>query len=88
MAHKKGVGSSRNGRDSNAKRLGIKRFGGQFVRAGTIILKQRGTKFYPGENVGMGGDDTLFALVDGNVRFERWGRSRKRVTVEALSESV
>jgi len=88
VAHKKGVGSSRNGRDSNAKRLGIKRYGGQFVRAGTIILKQRGTKFYPGENVGMGGDDTLFALVDGNVKFERWGRDRKRVVVEALTEAV
>ncbi len=88
MAHKKGVGSSRNGRDSNAKRLGIKRYGGQFVRAGTIILKQRGTKFYPGENVGIGGDDTLFALADGNVRFERWGRDRKRVVVEALTEVV
>ena len=88
MAHKKGVGSSRNGRDSNSKRLGIKRYGGQFVRAGTIILKQRGTKFYPGENVGMGGDDTLFALVDGNVKFVRWGRDRKRVVVEALTEVV
>lgn len=88
MAHKKGVGSSRNGRDSQAKRLGIKRYGGQFVRAGTIILKQRGTKFYPGENVGMGGDDTLFALVDGNVKFERWGRTRKRVVVEALTEAA
>ena len=88
MAHKKGVGSSRNGRDSNAKRLGIKRYGGQFVRAGTIILKQRGTKFYPGENVGIGGDDTLFALADGNVKFERWGRDRKRVVVEALTEAV
>jgi len=88
VAHKKGVGSSRNGRDSNAKRLGIKRYGGQFVRAGTIILKQRGTKFYPGENVGIGGDDTLFALADGNVRFERWGRDRKRVVVEALTEVV
>ncbi len=88
MAHKKGVGSSRNGRDSNAKRLGIKRYAGQFVRAGTIILKQRGTKFYPGENVGIGGDDTLFALADGNVKFERWGRDRKRVVVEALTEVV
>ena len=81
MSHKKGVGSSRNGRDSNAQRLGIKRFGGEFVRAGTIILKQRGTKFYPGENVGKGGDDTLFALKDGQVTFERWGRDRKRVSV-------
>jgi len=80
VSHKKGVGSSRNGRDSNSQRLGIKRFGGEFVRAGTIILKQRGTKFYPGENVGKGGDDTLFALKDGQVTFERWGR-RKRVSV-------
>ncbi len=82
MAHKKGVGSSRNGRDSNAKRLGIKRFGGEFVRAGTIILKQRGTKIYPGENVGKGGDDTLFALTDGLVTFQRWGKNRKRVSVQ------
>jgi len=81
VSHKKGVGSSRNGRDSNSQRLGIKRFGGEFVRAGTIILKQRGTKFYPGENVGRGGDDTLFALKDGQVTFERWGRDRKRVSV-------
>lgn len=82
MAHKKGVGSSRNGRDSHSQRLGVKRFGGQFVRAGTIILRQRGTKFYPGANVGKGGDDTLFALTDGHVKFERWGRSRKRVSVQ------
>ncbi|MBN2565432.1 MAG: 50S ribosomal protein L27 [Candidatus Eisenbacteria bacterium] len=82
MAHKKGVGSSRNGRDSRAQRLGVKRFGGEFVRAGTIILKQRGTKFYPGENVGRGGDDTLFALKDGLVMFERWGRDKKKVNVQ------
>ena len=82
MSHQKGVGSSRNGRDSRAQRLGVKRFGGQFVRAGTIILKQRGTKFYPGQNVGRGGDDTLFALKDGQVTFERWGRDRKRVSVQ------
>ena len=82
MSHKKGVGSSRNGRDSNSQRLGIKRFGGQFVRAGTIILKQRGTKFYPGQNVGKGGDDTLYALTDGLVTFERWGRDRKRVSIQ------
>jgi large subunit ribosomal protein L27 len=82
LAHKKGVGSSRNGRDSQSQRLGVKRFGGQFVRAGTIILRQRGTKFYPGSNVGRGGDDTLFALRDGHVKFERWGRSRKRVSVQ------
>jgi large subunit ribosomal protein L27 len=70
MAHKKGVGSSRNGRDSNAKRLGVKRFGGQPVRAGGIVVRQRGTKFHPGRNVRRGGDDTLFALVDGVVTFE------------------
>ena len=82
MAHKKGVGSSRNGRDSQSQRLGVKRFGGQFVRAGTIILRQRGTKFHPGANVGRGSDDTLFALRDGHVTFERWGRNRKRVSVQ------
>lgn len=81
MAHKKGVGSSRNGRDSHSQRLGVKRYGGETVRAGTIILKQRGTRVYPGRNVGRGGDDTLFALKDGQVKFERWGRDRKRVSV-------
>ena len=70
MAHKKGVGSSRNGRDSNPKRLGVKRFGGEFVRAGGIIVRQRGTRFHPGQNVGRGGDDTLFATADGIVTFE------------------
>ena len=70
MAHKKGVGSSRNGRDSNPKRLGVKRFGGEQVRAGGIIVRQRGTKFHPGLNVGRGGDDTLFAMADGVVTFE------------------
>lgn len=74
MAHKKGVGSSRNGRDSNPKRLGVKRFGGQPVRAGGIIVRQRGTKFHPGRNVGRGGDDTLFSLIDGVVKFERMHR--------------
>lgn len=82
MAHKKGVGSSRNGRDSHAQRLGVKRYGGEYVRSGSIIVRQRGTKFYPGENVGRGGDDTLYALKDGTVAFERWGRSRKRVRVQ------
>lgn len=76
MAHKKGVGSSRNGRDSNAKRLGIKRYGGERVRAGGIIVRQRGTPFHPGRNVGRGGDDTLFALRDGTVRFETMRRRR------------
>jgi large subunit ribosomal protein L27 len=73
MAHKKGVGSSRNGRDSNAQRLGVKRFGGQFVTAGSIIVRQRGTRFKPGVNVGLGVDHTLFATMDGYVRFERKG---------------
>ena len=81
MAHKKGVGSSRNGRDSESKRLGDKRGDGQFVLAGNILVRQRGTKFYPGNNVGIGGDDTLFSLVDGNVKFERKGRDKKQVSV-------
>ena len=81
MAHKKGVGSSRNGRDSNAQRLGIKRFGGQNVRAGHILVRQRGTKFHPGDNVGKGSDDTLFALIDGVVNFERKDRDRLRISV-------
>ena len=80
MAHKKGVGSSKNGRDSNAQRLGVKRFGGQQVQAGSIIIRQRGTKFHPGSNVGRGGDDTLFAKIDGTVRFENKG-NRKFVSV-------
>jgi large subunit ribosomal protein L27 len=84
MAHKKGTGSTRNGRDSNAKRLGVKKFGGQVVRAGNIIIRQRGTKFHPGNNVGRGNDDTLFALVDGVVTFERKGKSRKKVSVYSV----
>ena len=76
MAHKKGVGSSRNGRDSNAQMLGVKRFAGQFVTGGSILVRQRGTRFKPGLNVGLGSDDTLFAKVDGYVRFERRGDSR------------
>lgn len=83
MAHKKGVGSSRNGRDSNAQRLGVKRYAGQKINAGTIIVRQRGTKFFPGENVGMGKDDTLFALISGTVTFERQGKSKKRVSIYA-----
>jgi large subunit ribosomal protein L27 len=74
MAHKKGGGSSNNGRDSNAQRLGVKKYGGETVRAGNIIMRQRGTKIHPGENVGRGGDDTLFALVDGSVRFRKSGK--------------
>jgi large subunit ribosomal protein L27 len=81
MAHKKGGGSTKNGRDSNAQRLGVKRFGGQVVRAGNILVRQRGTKVHPGTNVGIGSDDTLFALVDGVVKFERLGKVRQRVSV-------
>jgi len=81
MAHKKGQGSSRNGRDSNAQRLGVKRFGGENVLAGNILVRQRGTKFHPGHNVGIGGDDTLFALVDGIVKFETKRGNRKFVSV-------
>ena len=81
MAHKKGGGSSRNGRDSNAQRLGVKRFGGEKITAGSILVRQRGTKFTPGTNVGIGSDDTLFALSDGIVSFERFGKSKKIVSV-------
>ena len=81
MAHKKGVGSSRNGRDSNAQRLGVKRFDGQFVRTGSIIIRQRGTRINPGRNVGTGRDYTLFALIDGTVKFEHDSRTKKRVSV-------
>lgn len=83
FAHKKGVGSTRNGRDSESKRLGPKRADGQFVLAGNILVRQRGTKIHPGTNVGRGSDDTLFALIDGKVRFERLGRDRKQVSVYA-----
>ncbi|MGF1513921.1 MAG: 50S ribosomal protein L27 [Elainellaceae cyanobacterium] len=81
MAHKKGTGSTRNGRDSNAQRLGVKRYGGQAVLAGNILVRQRGTKYHPGANVGRGSDDTLFATVDGIVRFERKGKDRKKISV-------
>jgi large subunit ribosomal protein L27 len=81
MAHKKGMGSSRNGRDSESKRLGTKRADGQFVLAGNILVRQRGTKIHPGNGVGRGNDDTLFSLVDGIVRFERKGRDKKQVSV-------
>jgi len=81
MAHKKGVGSSRNGRDSQGQRLGVKAYGGETVTAGSIILRQRGTSVHPGRNVGMGRDHTLFALVDGKVQFERFGKDRKKVSV-------
>jgi large subunit ribosomal protein L27 len=81
MAHKKGVGSSRNGRDSNPQFLGVKRYGGESVIAGNILVRQRGTRFHPGRNVGRGRDDTLFALVDGVVRFERYDRRRQQISV-------
>jgi large subunit ribosomal protein L27 len=83
MAHKKGVGSSRNGRDSPGQRLGVKAFGGEFVSAGSIITRQRGTRIHPGNNVKRGKDDTLFAVVDGVVTFERYGKSKKKVSVYA-----
>ncbi|GAA0177338.1 50S ribosomal protein L27 [Clostridium sediminicola] len=92
FAHKKGVGSSKNGRDSESKRLGVKCGDGQFVLAGHILVRQRGTKIHPGENVGRGGDDTLFAKVDGVVRYERLGKSKKKASVypidvqEAIAE--
>lgn len=81
MAHKKGVGSSRNGRDSNAQRLGVKRFGGETVPAGSILVRQRGTRFAPGTNVGIGGDDTLYAKVDGVVEFRKYRKAKKVVSV-------
>ena len=83
FAHKKGMGSTKNGRDSESKRLGPKRADGQFVLAGNILVRQRGTHFHPGNNVGKGSDDTLFALTDGVVRFERVGKDRKRVSIYA-----
>lgn len=83
MAHKKGVGSTRNGRDSVGKRLGVKRYDGQHVTAGSILVRQRGTTIHPGNNVGCGKDYTLFALVEGKVKFERLGKDRKRVSVYA-----
>lgn len=86
FAHKKGMGSTKNGRDSEAKRLGVKRADGQFVLAGNIIVRQRGTHFHPGNNVGKGSDDTLFALIDGKVKFERVGRDRKQVSIYAVEQ--
>ncbi len=85
MAHKKGGGSTRNGRDSNSKRLGVKRFGGQVVKSGTILVRQRGTKIHPGLNVGRGTDDTLFAKMDGVVKFEHINKDRRRVSIYPAS---
>ena len=87
FAHKKGGGSTKNGRDSESKRLGVKRGDGQFVLAGNVLVRQRGTHIHPGNNVGKGSDDTLFALVDGNVKFERMGKDRKKVSVYAVEQS-
>ena len=84
MAHKKAAGSSRNGRDSAGQRLGVKRFSGQFVKAGNILVRQRGTSIHPGDNVGLGKDYTLFAKIDGVVTYQRMGRSRKKVSIVAL----
>lgn len=88
FASKKGVGSSRNGRDSEGKRLGVKRGDGQYVLSGNILVRQRGTKIHPGNNVGKGSDDTLFATIDGVVKFERKGRDKKQVSVYALEEEL
>ncbi|MBR3118402.1 50S ribosomal protein L27 [Oceanobacillus profundus] len=88
FATKKGAGSTKNGRDSESKRLGAKRADGQFVTGGSILYRQRGTKIYPGENVGRGGDDTLFAKVDGVVKFERYGRDRKKVSVYPVAQEA
>ncbi len=86
FAHKKGMGSTKNGRDSESKRLGVKRADGQYVLAGNILVRQRGTHIHPGENVGKGSDDTLFAKVNGTVRFERMGKDRKKVSVYAVEQ--
>ena len=86
FAHKKGVGSTKNGRDSESKRLGAKRADGQFVKAGNILYRQRGTKIHPGTNVGRGGDDTLFALIDGVLRSERMGKHRKRASIYPVEQ--
>ena len=86
MAHKKGTGSTRNGRDSNSKRLGVKRYGGQEVTAGSILVRQRGTRYYPGNNVGRGRDDTLYSLIHGEVKFEYRTRGQKKVSVYPVAE--
>ena len=88
FAHKKGMGSTHNGRDSHAQRLGVKRADGQFVLAGNILVRQRGTKFHPGKNVGIGDDDTLYAKLDGVVKFERLGKTRKQVSIYPKTEAV
>ncbi len=87
MAHKKGVGSTRNGRDSESKRLGVKRYGGETVKAGNILVRQRGTKFHPGNNVGKGKDDTLFAKIMGTVKFEHKSKTRQQISVYPLTQA-
>jgi large subunit ribosomal protein L27 len=87
MAHKKGMGSTRNGRDSQSQRLGIKRFGGQFVTAGSILVRQRGTRYWPGENVGLAKDDSLFAKVDGHVQFHSSGKTKRFISVIASADA-
>ena len=88
MAHKKGVGSSRNGRDSESKRLGVKMYGGQKAKAGNILVRQRGTKFHPGFNVGKGRDDTLFAKINGVIKFERKGKTKQQISVYPVEQSA
>ena len=88
MAHKKGMGSTRNGRDSEAKRLGVKKFGGEIVKAGNILVRQRGTKVHPGNNVGMGKDYTIYAMVEGRVKFERKGRDKRQISVYPVEEAM
>lgn len=88
MAHKKGVGSSRNGRESHSQRLGVKMYGGQLVKAGNILVRQRGTKFHPGFNVGKGSDDTLFAKISGVMKFERKGKDKQQISVYPVTESA
>ena len=88
MAHKKGMGSTRNGRDSEAKRLGVKKFGGEIVKAGNIIIRQRGTKVHPGNNVGMGKDYTIYATIEGRVKFERKGRDKRQISVYPVEEAA
>lgn len=88
MAHKKGVGSSRNGRESHSQRLGVKRYGGEVVKAGNVLVRQRGTKFHPGLNVGKGSDDTLFAKITGVIKFERKGKDRQQISVYPVTETA
>ncbi|MBI6546828.1 MAG: 50S ribosomal protein L27 [Cyanobacteria bacterium NC_groundwater_1444_Ag_S-0.65um_54_12] len=88
MAHKKGVGSTRNGRDSNAKRLGVKKFGGEYVLPGNILVRQRGTKIHPGDNVGCGNDHTLYALIEGHVQYQRHGADRRKVAIVPLAGEI